>query len=95
MPSMTRHPGGGALAERVAALEAERLAPVPRASHTAGVDAGDLALVLDYVRASAGGTRVAAACARLEAAVRRHATPGPVQPGGGRDLPAGWAGKRP
>ena len=77
MPSMTRHPGGGALAERIAALEAERLTPVPRAD------------------ASAGGTRVAAACVRLEAAIRRHATPGPVQPGGGRDLPAGRAGERP
>jgi hypothetical protein len=53
---MTRHPGGGALAEWIAALEAERLAPVPRAD------------------ASACGTRVATACVRLEAAIRRHAT---------------------
>jgi hypothetical protein len=97
MPSMTRHPGGGALAERIAALEAERLAPVPRASHAVGVDAGDLTLVLDYIRASAstGGTRVAAACARLEAAVRPHATPGPGWPGGGRGLTAGRAGQWP
>jgi len=61
---MTRHPGGGALAGRIAALEAERLAPVPRAWHAAGAGIDDLALVLDYVRASAGGTPVAAACAR-------------------------------
>jgi hypothetical protein len=91
MPSMTRHPGGS-LAERIAALEAERLAPVPRASHAVGVDAGDLTLVLDHIRASAstGGPQVAAACARLETAVRRHAIPGP-----GSGLPAGLAGEWP
>ena len=89
MPSMTRHPRGTALAERIAALEAERLAPVPRASHVVGVDAADLALVLAHVRASASGPRgktipaavmgsdVAAACWRLDAAIRAHAAPGP------------------
>jgi hypothetical protein len=85
MPSMTRYLGGGALAERVAALEAERLAPVPRASRAVGVDADDLAVVLDYLRTIAAGPRgkklpadvvggdVVAAYWRLDAAVRSHA----------------------
>jgi hypothetical protein len=85
MPSMTRHPGGSELAWRVAALEAERLAPVPRAAHAVGVDAADLALVLDCLRASAAGPRgtniaaavmgseTAAAYWRLDAAIRAHA----------------------
>jgi hypothetical protein len=82
-------PGAAALQDRVTALEAERLAPVPRASRAVGVDAGDLALVLDYVRASLRATRpggpgarlaaqlmsgdAIAACQRLEAAVAGHA----------------------
>jgi hypothetical protein len=81
MPSMAGYCISGALAERVAALEAERLAPVPRASHAVGVDAADLTLVLDYVRVSDGGPRVAAACQRLEAAVRRPGIPGAASPG--------------
>jgi len=85
MPSMTHLYGPDALAARLAALEAERLAPVPRASHAVGVDAGDLALVLDHVRAGVTGAwrenqtppamtgDTAAAGQRLDAAVRAHA----------------------
>lgn len=65
-----------AVADAVGALEAERLAPVPRPSHVAAVDVDDLALILhavdtrvDWVRMSA---EVAAAYGRLELAVRRH-----------------------
>jgi hypothetical protein len=87
MPSMTRNDGTGSLAARLAALEAERLAPVPRASHAVGVDAADLALILAHVRASARprrpntpatmmGADVAAAYWRLAAAVRAYAAPG-------------------
>ena len=50
MPSMAHLYGPDALAARLAALEAERLAPVPRASHAVGVNIDDLALVLDCVR---------------------------------------------
>jgi hypothetical protein len=76
--------GSTALQDRVAALEAERLAPVPRASHAVGVNVDDLALVLHYVRATRpgdpGARRAAepmsgdaiAACHRLEAAVAGH-----------------------
>lgn len=64
----------------VAALEAERLAPVPRASRVAAVDVDDLALVLELAYARADWARmpgdVAAAFGRLEKAVRRHAHPG-------------------
>ena len=82
---MSRYNGLDALAERVAALEAERLTPVPRASHAVGVDADDLVLLLDHVRASTAGPRgknlpaamvggdVIAAYWRLDAAVRSHA----------------------
>jgi hypothetical protein len=85
MPSMTRHPGRSALAERIAALEAERLAPVPRASHVVGVDAADLALILAHVRATVTGLRgtgipaavmgsdAVAAYWRLTAAASAHA----------------------
>ena len=84
--------GAAALDDRLAALEAERLAPVPRASHAVGVDAGDLALVLHHVQASLratslGGPRarpvacamsseVIAAYHRLKAAVAGRATAG-------------------
>jgi hypothetical protein len=83
MSSMTHLYGPDALAARLAALEAERLAPVPRASHAVGVNAGDLAL--DHVRAGVTGAwrrnqappamtgDVAAAWQRLDAAVRAHA----------------------
>jgi hypothetical protein len=37
-----------AVAARLAVLEAERLTPVPRATHTAAVDVDDLALVAAY-----------------------------------------------
>ncbi|MGH3189619.1 MAG: hypothetical protein ACRDPY_17880 [Streptosporangiaceae bacterium] len=88
MPSMTRDDGTGTLAERIAALQAERLAPVPRASHSVGVDAADLALILAHVRASATTLRgknspatrmagdVAAAYGRLVSAARAYAAPG-------------------
>ncbi len=91
MPSMTRYDSTGALARRVAALEAERLAPIPRALHAVGVDAGDLALILAHVRASAVGPRgknipaaamggdVIAAYWRLAAVVRAHVAPGAGQ----------------
>ncbi len=84
--------GAAALDDRLASLEAERLAPVPRASHAVGVDVGDLALVLHHVQASLratslGGPRarpvaglmsgeVIAAYHRLEAAVAGRATAG-------------------
>lgn len=75
--------GHDALAARIAALEAERLAPVPRASHVIGVDADDLALAIEYlaevVTAAARGHRppamsgdTAVAWQRLESAVRGH-----------------------
>lgn len=80
MSSMTRRGTGSALAERVDALEAERLAPVPRASHAVAIDATDLILVLDHLRvlrARLTGSRpdaeVAAACGRLDAVARPHA----------------------
>jgi hypothetical protein len=73
-----------AVAARVAVLEAERLAPVPRASHSVAVDVDDLALVVDYaadVAAAAADGRApgamsadtAIAWQRLDAAVWRHA----------------------
>ena len=75
--------GYGALAARIAALEAERLAPVPRASHAIGVDVDDLALAVEFlaevVTAAARGHRppamsgeTAVAWQRLESAVRGH-----------------------
>jgi hypothetical protein len=75
--------GYDALAARIAALEAERLAPVPRASHVIGVDVDDLALAVSYlaevVTAAARGHRppamsgdTALAWQRLESAVRGH-----------------------
>jgi hypothetical protein len=84
--------GTAALQDRIAALEAERLTPVPRASHAVGVDIGDLALVLHYVRASLRASRIGgpgarraadlmsgdtiAAYQRLEAAVAGHVVAG-------------------
>ncbi len=66
-----------AIAPAVAALEAERLAPVPRAHRVAAVDVDDLALVLDAAGADVNwrGARsdVAAAFGRLEMAVRKSA----------------------
>lgn len=75
--------GYDALAARIAALEAERLAPVPRASHVIGVDVDDLALAMDYlaevVTAARCGRKppemsgdTAVAWQRLESAVRGH-----------------------
>lgn len=97
---MTAPPAGPAvvtdsaatLRDRLAALEAERLAPVPRASHAIAVDADDLAVVLHHVRASLRATRLGgpralpavamngdaiAAYHRLEAAVASHTVPQP------------------
>jgi hypothetical protein len=83
-PSQARSQTGyDALAARIAALEAERLAPVPRASHVIGVDVDDLALAIDYlagvVTAAARGNRppamsgeTAVAWQRLESAVRGY-----------------------
>lgn len=69
-----------AIAPALAALEAERLAPVPRASHVVAVDVDDLAVVLEMTRSGADWRRVsgdvAAAFGRLEKVVRRHAHPG-------------------
>jgi hypothetical protein len=85
--------GPDALAARLAALEAERLAPVPRASHAVGVNIDDLALVLDCVRVGVTGAwrknqaprvmtgDVAAAWQRLDAAVRAHAVPAAQEAG--------------
>jgi hypothetical protein len=74
-----------ALAAAVEALEAERLAPVPRASHIVGVDVDDLALVLEHTRAAdvnrsiaqdGMSGEVAAAHRRLDQAIRGHAARG-------------------
>lgn len=65
-----------AIADAVGQLEAERLAPVPRAHRVAAVDVDDLALILDAVDTRVDWVRmsadVAAAYGRLELAVRRH-----------------------
>lgn len=78
-----------ALTARVAVLEAERLAPVPRASHAIAVDIDDLALltafVADVIAAARPGRRqdiamsgaTSVAWQRLDAAVRGHAGAGP------------------
>jgi hypothetical protein len=67
----------GPVSAAVAALEAERLAPVPRASRAVAVDVDDLALVLEALHEDADWRRVhgdvAAAFGRLERAVRRQA----------------------
>jgi hypothetical protein len=76
--------GMPAIAARLAVLEAERLAPVPRASHAAAVDVDDLAMVTAYAAgaaAAAGSGRrpdpmsadTAIAWQRLDAVVRGHA----------------------
>lgn len=85
MPSMPPPCGADALAARIAALEAERLAPVPRASHVIGIDVDDLALVLHHLRAAAAtpgnqappaiSAGTVAAWERLDAAVHSHVSP--------------------
>lgn len=82
MSSMTQQPPAlSALEARVAALVAESLAPVPRASHVAAVDVDHLALVVDYAaeaaaaahagrRAPAMSAAAAVAYQWLETAVR-------------------------
>jgi hypothetical protein len=75
---------GPALAAVLAVLEAERLAPVPRATHAVAVDVDDLALVAAYAAdaatAAAAGRRpgpmsadTAVAWQRLDAVVRGRA----------------------
>jgi hypothetical protein len=54
---MTQPPASAALEARVAALVAESLAPVPRASRIAAVDVEDLALAVDYMAAAAVAAR--------------------------------------
>lgn len=62
-----------ALATLVEALEAERLAPVPRDSHTVGVDVDDLALVLDHAQTAASMPgEVAVAFQHLGDVIRGH-----------------------
>lgn len=63
-----------ALAAAVEALEAERLAPVPRTSHTVGVDVDDLALVLEHAQAARGGISGDAVLAfkRLRDTIQAH-----------------------
>ena len=84
MSSIAQQPPSAALEARVAALVAESLAPVPRASHVAAVDVDDLALVVDYVAEAAAAAQsgrrapvmsagTAIAYQRLETAVRAHA----------------------
>jgi hypothetical protein len=81
MSSIAQRPPCSALEARVAALVAESLAPVPRASHVAAVDVDDLALVVDYVgevaaaaqsghRAPAMSAGTAIAYQRIETTVR-------------------------
>lgn len=43
-----------AMAALLESLEAERLTPVPRASHVVAVDVDDLCVLLDYARESVG-----------------------------------------
>jgi hypothetical protein len=71
------------LAARLRRLEAERLAPVPRARHAVAVDAADLALLVGHVQgliAQPGSAPLPAdvrmALARLNGAVRGHVAPG-------------------
>jgi hypothetical protein len=83
MSSIAQHPASAALEARVAALVAESLAPVPRASHIAAVDVDHLALVTAYIaevaaaaqsgrRAPVMSADTAIAYQRLETAVRAH-----------------------
>lgn len=62
------------LARRIAELQAERLAPVPRASHAVAVDVDDLVVVLDHLRQHGGRAlpQVWEALGRLEKTVRSH-----------------------
>lgn len=84
MSSIAQHPAPAALEARVAALVAESLAPVPRASRVAAVDVDHLALVTAYVaevaaaahagrRAPVMSADTAIAYQRLETVVRTHA----------------------
>jgi hypothetical protein len=73
-----------AVAARLAVLEAERLAPVPRPTHSVAVDVDDLALVAAYAadaavaaasgrRADAMSADTAVAWQRLDAVIRGRA----------------------
>jgi hypothetical protein len=68
-----------ALAVAVGALEAERLAPVPRASHVAAVDVDDLCLLLAHASATAMSADTATAYQRLVAVARACAVSGPAR----------------
>jgi hypothetical protein len=83
LSSIAQHPASAALEARVAALVAESLAPVPRASHVAAVDVDDLAHAVDYIAEAAAAAQsgrrapvmsadTAIAYQRLETAVRAH-----------------------
>ncbi|MCL2581018.1 MAG: hypothetical protein FWE35_01010 [Streptosporangiales bacterium] len=85
MPSSTPHQP--ALAARLAALEAERLAPVPRATHAVAVDVDDLALLADYAAAAVAASTAktpmpemsgdtAIAWQHIESTVQAHAHSG-------------------
>jgi hypothetical protein len=65
---MTQQPLPAALEARVAALVAESLTPVPRASHTVAVDAGDLAAVAGYLAEAAAAGRAGRQAPRMDAA---------------------------
>ncbi|HEX4830345.1 MAG TPA: hypothetical protein VH478_04550 [Trebonia sp.] len=69
-----------ALATVLAALEAERLTPVPRASRAACVDVDDLALVLHHAPHSGMSADTAGAYRRLAAIVRAHVAAGACAP---------------
>jgi hypothetical protein len=68
MPSMTQQPLPAALEARVAALVAESLTPVPRASRAVAVDAGDLALVTGYMAEAAAAASAGRGAPRMDAA---------------------------
>jgi hypothetical protein len=84
LSSIAQQPASAALEARVAALVAESLAPVPRASHSVAVDVDDLALAADYMAEAAEAARhgrkapvmdaaTAVAWQKLDTAVRGHA----------------------
>ena len=87
MSTMPPETASAALGAAVSRLEAERLIPVPRASHAVAVDVDDLALLLHHLTRGRDGrgrpgpmsSAAAAACSRLQSVVRCHATsPGPA-----------------
>jgi hypothetical protein len=71
------------LAVIVEALEAERLTPVPRASHVVGVEAQDLAVILGQVQPDMLHGDAAVAYHRLAAVIRGKRARAAVEPGSG------------